>query len=200
MEGVHDVVIDEVAQKPTKNGDVYFHITYMNGTKKTSQLVFPPREGQKYDPSQRGNRITQQLFAHVFGLDMDPDGEEFADNLATGYALLESANLKGLHAKVQLGYNGIHAKYVRGEKTSYILATRSGEPMRGYEDKKFDSRGAVEAELKSLNLQRPPDKQFRFHSFVEIQEYLEPKESNTAKLAKYLKPDQEIEVDDAESF
>lgn len=197
---MHDVVIDEVAKKPTKNGDTYYHIMFMNGTKKTSQLVFPPRDGQKYDPSQRGNRVTQGLFSTVFGLDMDPDSEAFAENLSIGYGLLESANLKGLHAKVQLGYNGIHAKYVRGDKASYMLATKSGEPMRGYEDKKFDSRGAVEAELKSLNLQRPPDKQFRFNSFVEIQEYLEPKESNTAKLAKYLKPDQEIESDDAESF
>lgn len=131
---------------------------------------------------------------------MDPESEEFADNIATGFALLDSANLKGLHAKIQLGYNGIHAKYVKGDKPSYMLCTKSGEPMRGYEDKKFDSRGAVEAELKSLNLQRPPDKQFRFHSFVEVQEYLEPKESNTAALAKYLKQDEEIDNDGADSF
>lgn len=164
--------------------------------------MFPPSADRKYDPSSRNNRLNEQLFSTAFGLDMDPeDVETYSQNLSLGYSLLDAKELKGISARLQLGYSGLHAKYCKdGDNHYFMLCKRNGEPMKGYEDKKFDTRGAVKAELETLNQARGEDKQFRFHEFVEVQEFLEPKESNTAKLAKYLKPDEQVESEDEAAF
>lgn len=201
-EGVHDVIIKDVEEKKSeKTGGVFYKITYENGSKKATQILFPPRQGEKYDPSTRNNRLNEELFQTVFGLNMDPENGEYVDNIQRGYGLIASANLKGAHAKIVLGYNGLHAKYIRGDRPSYMLCKKNGEPMMGYEDKKFDTRDAVAAELETLNSTRPPDKQFKLHRFCEVQSFLPPKESNSALLAKYLKNDEDAgEVDESSDF
>lgn len=195
-EGVHDVVITERETKQTKNGEDFFIIRFANGDRKGSFLVFPPRPNEKYDPSLRNNRINEEFFRTVFGLELDPASEDYAGNLALGYGLVAEADLVGLHAKVVLGYSGLHAKYIPGEKASFMLCTKSGDPMKGYEGKKFPSRDAVKAELDAINLTRA-DKPFRFHAFCEVQSFLEPKENNDAKLAKYFKQDEEVDEDES---
>lgn len=197
------MTISNVTERETsnKNGH-YYIIEFANGPAKTSALIFTPRADEKYDPSRPNNRLCEELFASAFNLDMDPNGDSYAENIMTGYNLIieKKEKLKGLHTRLKLGYNGLHAKYFGGESPYFMLCRRNGEPMKGYEETKFDSREAVEAELGQLNSTRPADKQFRFHKFPEVQEFLPTKEDNSALLAKFIKPDGDVDNGVAADF
>ena len=197
-EGLHDVTVKGVEKRTSENGNAFYLIEFVNGTQSTKHLIWGLRDDFPYDPSKRANILNEQLFATLLGVDFDPHADEFTENLIRCFELLDTNGFKGMHARIRVGYSGLHAKYIKNEgqsKGHFILSTRAGVPLQGYEEKKFDSNGAVEAEITALNTTRPENKQFRFHKFPEIQEFLPPKESNSAFVSRVWSKE-EADVDD----
>ena len=182
----------------SSNGGTYYKVHFANGERKTTQFIFLPDEDKKYDPSSRRNKTIEAFFSNTLGIKLDPASEDYVDNLTEAFSMLSMPVMKGLHVRFKVGFDGLHALYVKGDKPTFKLAKRDGTSMAGYEDAVFESRGAVEAEIVKLNASRAADKQFKFHKFPNIQEYMEPKSSNSELLKKVRKSTEGAESNEDE--
>lgn len=163
-------------------------------------MVWPLDPDREYDPSRRSNMLVESMFSTLLDIELDVNDDDYAEKLITCYELLDTNKLNGLAGRIKVGYKGLHARYNKADKPFYTLSKGNGEPMKGYEDKQFDSPGAVELELNNLNESREPGKKFQFNKFPEILAFMEPKESNSHLTSKLFKKDTQVDGSDEDTF